>query len=102
VRVRVREICASKLYCFLHIYLSTFVSFVFSIFFTFDIIQVNPNGFRCLVGCHGSGSQSTQLFFLSSLSFDRPGNIFVVDQKNNRIQKFQYSENSCGKLKIVE
>jgi hypothetical protein len=107
VRVRVSKICTSKLYCFLHLYLSTFVSFVFSIIFifdifTFDIIQVNPNGFRCLVGYHGSGSQSTQLFFPSSFTFDRSGNIFVIDQKNNRIQKFEYLENSCGKLKIVE
>jgi hypothetical protein len=49
--VRVREISTSKLYCFQHLYLSTFVSFVFSTFiifdiftfdiFTFDVIQVN-------------------------------------------------------------
>jgi hypothetical protein len=66
------------------------------------IVRSGLYGFRCLVGCHGSGSQSTQLSFPSSLAFDRSGNMFVVDQKNNRIQKFQYSENSCGKLKIVE
>jgi tripartite motif-containing protein 71 len=62
------------------------------------IIGSGPNGFRCLVGCYGSGSRSTQLSFPSGLSFDRFGNMFVVDQKNKRIQKFQYLENSCGKL----
>jgi hypothetical protein len=66
------------------------------------VVGSGPNGFRCLVGCHRSGSQLAQLSFPSSLSFDRYGNIFVIDQKNNRIQKFQYLENSCGKLKIVE
>jgi hypothetical protein len=39
--VRVREISTSKLYCFQHLYLSTFVSFVFSIFFILDVSQVN-------------------------------------------------------------
>jgi hypothetical protein len=37
------------------------------------------------------------LSFPFSLTFDSSGNMFVVDQKNNRIQKFQYSQNSCGK-----
>jgi hypothetical protein len=66
------------------------------------IVRSGVNGVQCLVGCYGSGSQSTQLSFPSSLTFDRSGNMFVVDQKNNRIQKFQYSEKSCGKLKLVE
>jgi hypothetical protein len=62
------------------------------------VVRSGVNGVQCIVGCYGSGSQSTQLSFPSSLTFDRSGNMFVVDQKNNRIQKYQYSQNSCGKL----
>jgi hypothetical protein len=65
------------------------------------IVGSGPNGFRCLVGCHGEGSQSNQLNRPFILSFDRSGNMFVTDQNNDRIQKFEYLENSCGKLKII-
>jgi sugar lactone lactonase YvrE len=67
--------------------------------FNARIVGSGPNGFRCLVGCYGKGSQSNQLFDPFSFSFDRSGNVFVVDQYNNRIQKFLYLEKSCGKLK---
>jgi hypothetical protein len=66
------------------------------------IVASGPNGFRCLAGCHGKGSQSNQLNSPNTLSFDRSGNMFVTDQDNHRIQKFEYLENSCGKLKIVQ
>jgi hypothetical protein len=66
------------------------------------IVGSGPNGFRCLVGCHGKGSQSNQLYSPFTLSFDSFGNIFVTDLSNHRIQKFQYLKNSSGKLKIVE
>ncbi|CAF4465221.1 unnamed protein product, partial [Didymodactylos carnosus] len=52
------------------------------------IIGSGPNGFRCLVGCRGPGSQSHQLSFPMSLSFDRSGNMFVADEDNDRIQKY--------------
>ncbi|CAF1125554.1 unnamed protein product, partial [Didymodactylos carnosus] len=52
------------------------------------IVGSGPNGFRCLVGCHGRGSQSHQLLFPLSLSFDRSGNMFVTDMNNDRIQKY--------------
>ncbi|CAF1300593.1 unnamed protein product, partial [Didymodactylos carnosus] len=64
------------------------------------IIGSGPNGFRCLVGCRGPGSQSHQLSFPMSLSFDRSGNMFVADEDNDRIQKYLLKK-SCGKLKIV-
>ncbi|CAF3958010.1 unnamed protein product [Adineta steineri] len=51
------------------------------------IVGSGFNGFRCLVGCYGDGSQSNQLSSPVSLSFDRSGNIFVTDG-NHRIQKF--------------
>jgi hypothetical protein len=65
------------------------------------IVGSGPNGFRCLVGCYGGGSQLNQLDFPASFSFDRSGNIFVADLENNRIQKFLLMEKSCGKLKKI-
>ncbi|CAF4112292.1 unnamed protein product, partial [Adineta steineri] len=59
------------------------------------IVGSGLDGFRCLVGCYGRGSQSNQLYVPFSFSFDGSGNIFVTDQENHRIQKFQYFEESC-------
>jgi hypothetical protein len=61
------------------------------------IVGSGPNGFRCLVGCSGSGSASNQLNGPSTLSFDSYGNMFVTDFYNNRVQKFILLTNSCGK-----
>ncbi|CAF1152441.1 unnamed protein product [Adineta steineri] len=52
------------------------------------IVGSGLNGFRCLFGCYGEGSQSNQLNYPAGLSFDRSGNIFVPDTFNHRIQKF--------------
>ena len=60
------------------------------------ILGSSLNGFRCLVGCSGRGSQSNQLYSPSSFSFDRSGNMLVADSANRRIQKFEYLEKSCG------
>jgi hypothetical protein len=63
------------------------------------IVGSGPTGFRCLVGCSRSrGSKSNQLFYPQSLSFDSYGNMFVIDQSNNRIQKFLLSRYACGKF----
>ncbi|CAF0775638.1 unnamed protein product [Adineta steineri] len=59
------------------------------------IVGSDLNGFRCLVGCNGEGSQSNRLNYPFSLSFGRFGNIYVTDQNNHRIQKFEYFEESC-------
>ncbi len=61
------------------------------------IIGQGPIGFRCVVGCFGSGPAPNQLNNPQSMSFDSYGNIFVVDTTNNRIQKFVLATNSCGK-----
>ncbi|CAF0778639.1 unnamed protein product [Adineta ricciae] len=61
------------------------------------VIGEGPYGFRCLVGCYsvggdeekGGGSQSNQLKRPIAMSFDTFGNIFVVESRNNRIQKFE-------------
>jgi hypothetical protein len=63
------------------------------------IVGSGLNGFRCLVGCYGQGSQSNQLSYPISFSFDRSGNMFVTDRENSRIQKFQYLESCFGKLR---
>jgi hypothetical protein len=63
------------------------------------IVGSSLNGFRCLVGCYGGGSQSNQLNRPVSFSFDRSGNMFVADRDNSRIQKFEYLESCFGKLK---
>ncbi|CAF1416032.1 unnamed protein product [Adineta steineri] len=60
------------------------------------IVGSSLNGFRCLVGCYGRGSQSNQLENPVSLSFDRSGNMFVTDTLNHRIQKFKYLKKSCS------
>ena len=62
------------------------------------IVGSGPNGFRCVVGCSGFGSQSDQLYYPRVLSFDSLGNIFVTDRDNHRIQKFLLMTNSTGKF----
>ncbi len=65
------------------------------------IVGSGPNGFRCLIGCDGWGSESNELSSPQTLNFDSFGNMFVTDQDNNRIQKYLFNESSCSKLKIV-
>jgi len=41
-----------------------------------------------VVGGNGEGERPNQLNYPQGLSFDRQGNLYVVDQFNNRVQKF--------------
>ena len=62
------------------------------------IVGSDRNGFRCVVGCSGSGgTASNQLYLPHSLSFDTNGNMFVADRGNDRIQKFRLSSSLCSK-----
>ena len=62
------------------------------------IIGSGPNGLRCIVGCtNTSGWPFNQLAGPIGLNFDTYGNLFVLDQGNNRIQKFLLVDNSCSK-----
>ncbi len=66
------------------------------------IVGSGLNGFRCLVGCYGKGSQFNLWNIPSSFSFDRSGNMFVVYEYGNRIQKFMHLDSCFGKLKKNE
>ncbi|CAF1027553.1 unnamed protein product [Adineta steineri] len=59
------------------------------------IVGSSLNGFRCLVGCYGEGSQSNQLNNPYGLSFDHSRNMFIIDQNNHRVQKFKYLKRYC-------
>ena len=61
------------------------------------IVRSGPNGFRCIIGCNGTGQGSNQLHHPISLRFDSHGNIFVTDFGNNRTQKFLLLTDTCSK-----
>ena len=63
------------------------------------IVASGSGGFRCILECGGTaGSSGNELNSPVSLSFDRGGNLFVVDQGNARIQKFDMQVVTCRKL----
>ena len=47
-----------------------------------------------IVGGNGEGRQSNQLNWPFGLSFDRHGNLYVVDNGNDRVQKFNIDLNA--------
>jgi hypothetical protein len=47
-----------------------------------------------IVGGNGTGGQSNQLKRSIGLSFDRQGNLYVVDSGNDRVQKFNIDSNA--------
>jgi sugar lactone lactonase YvrE len=47
-----------------------------------------------IVGENGGGVESNQLFCPVGLSFDRHGNLYAVDGRNFRVQKFNIESNS--------
>ncbi|CAF4031073.1 unnamed protein product, partial [Adineta steineri] len=65
------------------------------------IVGSGLNGFRCLVGCYGRGSQSNQLTNSFSFSLDSSGNMFVTDSFNHRIQKFNYLKRYCANTSSI-
>ena len=63
------------------------------------IIGWGPNGYQCIATCAGQlgiGPDSTNYPF--ALSFDRYGNIFLIDTGNNRVQKFLIIRNDSGEF----
>lgn len=66
------------------------------------ILGSDATGFRCIVGCSGiHGSASNQLSQPHSFSFDSYGNIYVIEELNNRLQKFFLASGSCGKFHTI-
>ncbi|CAF1419466.1 unnamed protein product [Adineta ricciae] len=61
------------------------------------IVVSGPTGFRCFLGCNGSGLLPYQMNAPQILSFDIYGNIYVTEWANNRIKQFFIVNNSCGK-----
>jgi DNA-binding beta-propeller fold protein YncE len=47
-----------------------------------------------IVGGNGVGGQSNQLWVPVGLSFDRHGNLYVADDGNHRVQKFNIDSNA--------
>ena len=47
-----------------------------------------------IVGGNGGGGQSNQLNVPFGLSFDRHGNLYVVDRGNHGVQKFKIDSNA--------
>ena len=63
------------------------------------ILTVGPNGYRCILGCPGlPGTAMNRLDGPRSISFDSYGNIYVIDRKNSRLQKFLIIPTSCGNV----
>ncbi|CAF1501052.1 unnamed protein product [Adineta ricciae] len=62
------------------------------------VVGEGPNGFRCLIGCNAYGydTQYTQLRDLYTMSFDVFGNILVVNNYNDHIQKFVLTKIPSG------
>ncbi|CAF1640035.1 unnamed protein product, partial [Adineta ricciae] len=62
------------------------------------VVRVEGDSFRCLFGCtKKSGPASSQLYYSYSVGFDSQGNLYVADEWNARIQKFNLEIDSCGK-----
>jgi sugar lactone lactonase YvrE len=47
-----------------------------------------------IVGGNGKGGQPNELHLPIGLSFDRHGNLYVVDYGNHRVQKFNIDSNA--------
>ena len=63
------------------------------------IIGSGAYGFRCVIGCFGSGgSDAEHLSHPQSMAFDSYGNIYVVDTGNDRVQQFFLQTTACGKF----
>ncbi|CAF4176203.1 unnamed protein product, partial [Adineta steineri] len=48
---------------------------------------------EAVVGGNGEGNQSNQLYSPTGLSFDNEENLYVADQGNRRIQKYEKNLN---------
>lgn len=64
----------------------------------FHIIGSNLNGFYCVIGCPNSNSDTFNQFIMPiAAAFDSYGNIFIVDNNDQQIQKFVLMTNISSK-----
>jgi hypothetical protein len=62
------------------------------------IVRTKNGDYVCLVGCSGrSGSAAHELNKAYGVRLDSRGNLYVVDEMNRRIQRFQLIKDACGK-----
>ena len=61
------------------------------------IVRLDSSGSRCLFGCTGGFFSSDQLSSISTIAFDSYGNMYVIHDYNERLQKIFLLNNSCGK-----
>ena len=62
----------------------------------YRVISSGPFESRCIVGCSGSsGSTANTLSRARNIAFDSYGNLFVADENNGRLQKFQLLTGLC-------
>jgi hypothetical protein len=63
------------------------------------IIRSDHTDFQCIAGCSGkNGLASNVLNHTYTLRFDSYGNLYVADEFNHLIQKFNLATTSCGKF----
>lgn len=67
------------------------------------IIQVDVDFYRCIIGCtEQQGSAMNQFNKPYAMQFDSFGGLYIIDELNDRIQKFDLKDaDSCGKTTIV-
>ena len=64
-----------------------------------QIIKVDGDQWKCIVGCISNETSAANQFSSAiALQFDRHYNLYVVDEFNQRIQKFKIIHNKCRKL----
>ncbi|CAF0739918.1 unnamed protein product [Adineta ricciae] len=65
------------------------------------IIRIGHDGIRCLIGCSTKQcASSDQLCHPLTAMFDAHGNIFVINQQQNGIQKYSLLINSCEETTV--
>ena len=64
-----------------------------------QIVEASSTSVRCVVGCAGGfGAGLHQLHYPYTAAFDSFGNMFVSDQNNHRIMKFDIITTACSKF----
>ena len=61
------------------------------------VIRVKGNEYACIAGCSGTnGSAANELHKAYAVRLDSHGHLYVADEANDRIQKFNLFSSGCG------